>query len=177
MAITDKIRLDFQVFSEGNPEILAVMDTSIWGAIVDKPSIVEITTPGSSKTRTYNFVKGKSNVFNSSNLLISPVGEYQDLVDGIYRISVKGSPDSNCVHRDYLKTDKAKLELYKIYASLGLGNSDEVTRNNKKVIQDIDLLIRASEALVSRGELKKGYSFFKKAIKDINKYNECQNCK
>lgn len=132
--------------------------------------------PGSSKTRTYNFVKGKSNVFNSSNLLISPVGEYQDLADGIWRISVKGSPDTNCKHRDFLKTDKARLELAHLYVGLGFDDNQE-TLDRKKTLQDIDLLIRAAEALTSIGKLKKAMSFFKEAVRRINDYNECENCK
>lgn len=176
MAILDNINLDFHVISTGDPKVLVIMDTSVWGAIEDKPAILEITIPGSISVKTFNYLKGKIDVFNSSNLLITPVGEYKDLVDGIYQISLKGSPDTNCVHRDYLKTDKAKLEMYKIYSSLGIDNNKEAIRK-KKIIQNIDMLIRAAEGLVSRGELKKGMMFFKEAIKRINDYNECQNCK
>lgn len=175
MAILDNIRLDFQVLSTGDPKILVIIDTSVWGFIENKPSIIEITPPGSSKTRTYNFVKGKSNVFNSSNLLITPVGEYKDLADGIYRISVKGSPDTNCVHRDFLKTDKIRTELAKIYISLGVDN-DKETIEKKKTIQNYDLLIRAAEYSVKIGKLKKGMHYFKKVVSYINDYNECENC-
>lgn len=176
MALLDNINLDFHILSTGDPKILVVLDTSVWGFIEDKPAIIEIMTPGSTKVRTYNFVKGKSNVFNSSNLLISPVGQYNDLVDGIYRISVKGSPDTNCKHRDFLKTDKARLSLAKIYISLGFEDDDK-TKEKKQTIQDIDLLIRAAEASVSRGKLKKGMTYFKKAIQYLNDYNDCETCK
>lgn len=175
MGILDNIRLDFQVLSTGVPKILVILDTSVWGFIEDKPSIIEITPPGTEKTRTYNFVKGKSNVFNSSNLFTSPVGEYRDLEDGIYRITVKGSPDSNCLHRDFLKTDKARLELNKIYIDLGFDN-DKEDQDRKQTIQNINMLIRAAEASVSRGKLKKGMSYFRTAVQDLNNYNECETC-
>lgn len=175
MALLDKINLDFHVISTGDPKILVVLDTSVWGAIESKPSIIEITVPGSEEVRIYNYVKNKSNVFNSSNLLISPVGQYNDLDDGIYRITVKGSPDTNCKHRDFLKTDKARLELANIYIALGFDNTKEVTEE-KKTLQDIDLLIRASEALVTKGKLKRGLSLYKMAVQKINDYNRCENC-
>ena len=173
MAQLDTINLDFQVLSTADPKILVVIDTSVWGFIEDKHSIIEIVTPGTEKIVTYSFVKGKTNVFNSSNLLLSPLGVYNDLPDGIYRITVKGSPDTNCVHRDFLKTDKARLELDELYINLGT----DITRKNielKQELLDIDCLIRAAEALVRRGKLKKGYSFFKKAIRYINDYKECE---
>jgi hypothetical protein len=176
MALLDHINLDFQVLSTGDPKILVVIDTSVWGAIEDKPAIIEITPPGTTKVRIYNFVKGKSNVFNSSNLLISPIGEYKYLVDGIYRVSVKGSPDTHCKHRDFLKTDKARLELAKIYVSLGFEDDDK-TKKKKQTIQDIDLLIRAAEASVSIGKLKKGIAYFKRVVQYLKEYNDCETCK
>ena len=176
MALLDTINLDFQVLSTGDPKILAIVDTSVWGFIEDKPAIIEIITPGTTSPKVYNFVKGKSNIFNSSNLLLSPVGEYNDLVDGIYRISVKGSPDTNCKHRDFLKTDKVRKELAEIYVSLGIDN-DKETIEKKRIIQDYDLLIRAAEYSVTIGQLKKGMNYFKEAVRYIKNYNECENCK
>ena len=42
MAILDHIKLDFQILNTGDPKLLIVMDTSVWGFIEDKPSIIEI---------------------------------------------------------------------------------------------------------------------------------------
>ena len=58
MRILDKINLDFQVLSAGDPKILVVMDTSVWGFIEDKPAVIDILLPGSTKIRTFNFIKG-----------------------------------------------------------------------------------------------------------------------
>ena len=176
MAITDTINIDFQVFSTGDPKLLIIMDTSTWGLLEDKAAIIEIIPPGSAEERVYSFEKGKNNVFNSSNLLISPIGEYNPLADGVYRISVKGSPDTNCQHRDFLKTDKARLELANIYASLGTDNTDPEVKRVKKIIQDIELLIKTAEILTTRGKLKEAYSRFKEAVRRIKNYNECKEC-
>lgn len=151
------------------------MDTSIWGAIEGKNAAIEIITPGSIKVRRFNYLKNKTNVFNSSSLLLSPVGEYQDLADGIYKIDVLGA-HGHCKHRDILKTDKVKLELYKIYTSLGRNNNEEVIRK-KKIIQDINTLIKSAEILTSGGNLSEAMHQFKQAVQDIKNYNECETCK
>ena len=44
------------------------------------------------------------------------------------------------------------------------------------VIGGGDLLIRAAEASVSIGKLKKGMVYFKKAVEDLNNYSECETC-
>ena len=175
MAILDKINLDFQLYSKLDPKVLIIMDTSVWGAIEDKTAAIEIMTPGSTKVRRFNYVKNKTNVFNSSNLFLSHIGEYKDLADGIYRVDIFGA-HGHCKHRDILKTDKAKLELYKMYASLGR-NNDEETKRKKSILQDINTLIKSAEILVSGGNLSEAMYQFKQAVKDIKNYNECETCK
>lgn len=176
MAILDTVNIDFQMISSGDPKTLIVMDTSVWGFIEEKPSIIEIVVPGSQTPKIYNFVKNKTNIFNSSNLLLSDVGVYNDLNDGIYKVTVKGSPDTIKKERYFLKTDIADLELDKLYLDLGFDNTEEIKALKKK-IQDIELLINAAKALVKRGNLKKSHMFFKRAVEDINDYNECKTCK
>lgn len=175
MAITDKININFQLFSTGDPKLLVIIDTSIWSYIEEKPAIIEITVPGSEKVITYSFLKGRSNIFNTSNLYLSPIAVYNDLPDGLYKITVKGSPDSFCKHRDVLKTDKTKLELYNLYTSLGL-DKDELDEETYKKIKEIKLLIEAAEALVSIGQTYKGLKLLKKAMEILKKYKECKDC-
>jgi hypothetical protein len=176
MAILDNIHLDFQVINTGDPKVLVISDTSVWGAIEDKPSIVEIIIPGSSKVRTYNFVKGKSNVFNSSNLLITSVGTISDLSDGVYDITVKGSPDINCKQRYFLKADKFQLALDKLYMSLGVYNKNAEVTKQRNDLLNIDSLLKTAEAFVRDGKPSEGLSFFKKAYTKLNDLNDCNNC-
>lgn len=174
MATTDTINIDFHLLDAGEPNILAIVDTSTWGFIESKTAAIEIIVPGSTTIRRYTFHKSRSNIFNSSNLNLSPIGVISPLADGIYKIDVIGA-HGNCKHKDILKTDATKLKFYEIYASLGRGK-DEETKRKKRILQDIDLLIRSAEALVSRGELKEGMYNFKQAVKDINSYIECETC-
>lgn len=175
MAITDKINLDFQVFATGDPNLLIIVDTSVWGIIEDKPAIIEVTTPGTNKTYVADFEKGQVNVFNSSNLLISPIGVYNPLSDGLYRITLKGSPDSNCKHRDYLKTDNARLSLADMYIALGLENDPETVKLKEKLL-DIKLLIEGAEACILKGKNQKGLIRLKRAIDDLKEFENCQTC-
>lgn len=176
MAITDKIHIDFQLFSTGDPKLLVIVDTSIWSFIEDKPAIIEITPPGTTDVIVYSFLKGRSNIFNTSNLNLSPISVFNDLPDGLYKITVKGSPDSFCKHRDILKTDAVRLELYNLYASLGL-DKNELDDEIYKKIKDIKLLIEAAEALVSIGQTHKGVKLLKRAMDMLTKYEECKECK
>lgn len=174
MAILDNIRLDFQVLNTGDPKILAIIDTSVWGFIEDKVAAIEIILPGSEKVKRYTYIKNKTNIFNSSNLQRSPVGVYNDLPDGIYKIDIIGA-HKNCFHRDFLKTDKVRTELAEIYISLGFDN-DKSTIDKKKKIQDFELLIRAAENSAKLGKLKKAMSYFKKVVQYVKDYNECETC-
>jgi len=176
MAVTDKIELNFQFFSTGDPKTLVIIDTSIWSFIENKPSIIEIISPGNTTPIVYNFLKGKSNIFNSSNLHLSPIAVYNDLPDGLYKVTLKGSPDSFCKHRDILKTDVTRLELYHLYSSLGL-EKRELDEEVYQKIKNIKLLIEAAEASVSIGQTAKGVNFLKRAMDMLTKYKECKECK
>jgi|TARA_R110000868_G_scaffold74337_2_gene214909 hypothetical protein len=173
MAILDKINLDFQVLSAGDPKILVVMDTSVWGAIEDKPSVIDIIVPGSTKTRTYNFVKGKSNVFNSSNLLISPVGQYKELADGIYRITIKGSPDSNCKQRDFLKTDKIRLLIGDLYLE-DYFTCQDIQNNKLRILRDVKLSLDVAEIQAANGKVKEAAKGLADVYSRVRDYIKCR---
>ncbi len=72
------------------------MDTSIWSFIENKPAIIEIIPPGVVDPIVYNVAKNKTNIFNTSNLGMSNIGVLNDLPDGVYKVTIKGSPDSFC---------------------------------------------------------------------------------
>lgn len=176
MAILDKINLDFQLLNSGDPEILVIYDTSVWGAIESKIAIVEITLPNRNQPNTYTFEKGKANVFNSSNLQVSNVGERTDLPDGIYRISLKGSPSTFCKQRDVIKTDRLQMKLDSLYLKLGTNNLDQKTKDLKLDLLNIELMIKASKSAVKVGELNMAYTYYNKAMETLDDFIECENC-
>lgn len=175
MASTEKINIDFQLFSVGDPKILTIIDISTWSFIESKPAIIEITVPGATKPSVYNLAKNKANVFNTSNLHMSPMGVYNDLPDGVYKVTIKGSPDSFCKSKDILKDDKTKLELLKLYASLGLEGQlrneeeDELLKRNK-------LLIDGANAALALGKSNIAEQRLRTASENLRRYSECESC-
>ncbi len=172
---TEKINLDFQLFSIGDPKALIIIDVSTWSFIESKPAIIEIIVPGATKPSVYNLAKNQANVFNTSNLHMSPMGVYNDLPDGVYKVTIKGSPDTFCKSKDILKDDKTRLELYRLYASLGLEGQirneeeDELLRRNK-------LLIDGANAALALGKSNVAEQRLRTASENLRRYSECDNC-
>jgi tRNA G10 N-methylase Trm11 len=176
MALSDTINIDFQVITAGDPKLLIVADTSTWGLIETEPSIIEITPPNKTTEVVHYFSKGKNNVFNSSNLLISSQGQYNDLADGVYEIVVKGSPSTEyCKSRHYLKTDKTQLQLDKMYINLAFERGDDAKRSRRTILE-MESMIKAAEALVRNGEPTKGMSIFVEAARQLENFAECEDC-
>jgi hypothetical protein len=172
MAILDNINLDFQVLNTGEPNCIIVMDTSVWGAIEDKNAIIKIVIPGSSKVREFNFVKNKTNIFNSSNLLITPVGEYKDLADGIYKIDIVGA-HGHCKHRDYLKTDKIRLLIGDMYLE-DFYFCKDIRNNELKTLRDIKLSLDAAELLTAKGNIKEAVLELNNVYDRVRNYIKCR---
>ena len=102
-----KIHIDFQIYDSEDPKQIIVLDTSIWSYIEDKPSIIEILTPGEKDAVVYPYTKNGFNILNSINLGLNCSDCNQnllDLPDGVYEITIKGSPDSFYKKRCYLRT-------------------------------------------------------------------------
>lgn len=168
--------ISFQVLETKDPDTLMVADTSNWGAIVGKESIIEISTPNSSKVKTFYFDKGKINIFNSSLLGTSTEGIICALPDGVYTIKVIGSPDSFYECKDYLKNDSTKLKLYKELCALG-SDCDEISDEKRDEIVQQFLNVEISEACAATGDMKGAAETLKKVNEDLTKMDECKDCK
>jgi hypothetical protein len=110
--------IDFFVYENNDPRTLVVADNSTWKHLVDKPTIIEITLPGYTEPCvTHYFEQGAKNSFNSNTLYSNCVSckkpSYDYLPDGVYTLTVKGSPDTFQETIKYLKTDAINLELQK----------------------------------------------------------------
>ena len=172
--------LDFQVYDSRDPNTFIVLDTSYWGIIQDKPSIIEIITPGETYPAIQYYSKNSVNIFNSENLGLSCSDcdkKYNELPDGVYEITIKGSPDSFNKSRAYLRTTKLQLELDKRYIALSLEcESDKDVCNQINKLDYINLLLRSSEANVRYGNNCVGNELLQKAIKLLDKLKTCKIC-
>lgn len=180
MAINDKINIDFQILGSNDPRFLNISDYSIWGQIESKPSIIEIIAPGEEFPWVHFFKKGQQNVITSVDLGLSCPSdcgeiEFLDLPDGIYTITVKGSPDSFNKSRKYLRTELIQLELDKMYINLDLlcKNKDVDILNT---LTDIDLLLKAASANVRHDNICTAQELFFKAQDLIEQAKGCNGC-
>ena len=168
----EPINIDFQFISTGDPKVMIILDTSTWGIIENKPAIIEIVPPNKTKALVYSYQKLKTNVFNSSNLFLSPIGCFEDMPDGVYQIIVKGSPDTNCKQRDILKTDQFDKELDTLYIAIGFSNGKE-KNENRETLLEIDSLMHTAKAFMRQGKSYEALTYFKKAMLQLSKYIKC----
>ena len=173
------INIKFQILKNNDPKNLVVFDLSEWAHIYDQPSIIEILLPGFSEPVVHYFDKKSINYFNSSNLGLCCTDCFKDdevdLPDGLYNITVKGSPDKFNYSLSYLKTDTIRLELDSLFMKLNFCGKDVDSEILKK-IQKIDLYIKAAEANIRFDNVCEAQELFFKAQEDIKKLINCKTC-
>lgn len=178
--IVKNIDIKFQILNNNDTKNLVVFDLSEWATIVNKPSIIEIIIPGFNEPVTHYFKKGASNYFNSHILGLSCAtcpGQVEEIAipDGVYDITVKGSPDTFNYHLSHLKTDSTRLALDEIFMKLNFCKS-EVDQDLLKRIQKIDLYIKAAETNIRYDNICEAQELFFKAQDDIKRLANCKNC-
>ncbi|MAX51403.1 MAG: hypothetical protein CMH22_06375 [Methylophaga sp.] len=168
----NKIIVDFLVIPTNEPKYLVISDASYWGRITDTTTIVEIITPGSSKPVVHYFAQGKQNIFNSINLEVSVDEDVKvDLPDGIYQITLKGSPDTYKKTRSYLKTDKIRLDIYKLYLNLS-NDVNNWSEEELDYITRIEMLITKSEVFTIENKFKEANITYNQARMLVDEYNK-----
>jgi hypothetical protein len=164
-------KIDFEVLDNGNPNLIIVIDTSNWGAIEDKPSIIEITKPGYSDPIVLYYDKHKTTVLGSS-ILDASCSTCDDsegmLPDGVYVITVKGSPDSYYNTKYFLKTSSIELEIAELYITKGV--SDIALKNE---LSKIDYFLTIAKSFVKKGDFNSAGIYYDKAKNEINRISNC----
>lgn len=163
------IHIDFNVLEIDNLKTLSIVDVSNWGAIEKEPSIIEIKLPGARKPITHFFEKNAINNFNSINLEINCVDKCEgfvlnDLPDGIYNITVKGSPSEYFIEKDYIRLTKIKLELDKKLIS-----ADMKGCGCTSPLIDVEMLLKSAEANIRLGNTCNAKEDYLKATKLLKK--------
>jgi hypothetical protein len=174
--------LDFQILQSFDPRVILVADNSIWEHISNKPAIIEIITPGAEEAIVHYFEKNKINSFNSVNLFLNCPGDdcgcdgngFEYLPDGVYSITIKGSPDTYTICKKHLQTAKTRLRLDKQYASLHL-NCERIDKSKEVTINEIEFLLLAAEANVRLDFINDAYDLLMAAQSILDKL-ECKNC-
>lgn len=159
-----KILIDFDIKSD--IYYLNVIDFSNWGLIKDKPAIIEVTLPGFKTPITKYFDKNKNNILNSILLGVAcetcPTDEQRTLDDGIYVITVKGSPENFSKTLKYLKTDLTRMRLNKLYIESDC-NCVKSDPNIFEKIVEIEFMLKGAEAHLAFDMEKEAGMLFKQA--------------
>ena len=174
----DKIHLDFEVEDTHNPKTLRVVDQSDWGLLEDRTSIIEIITPGMSEPVVTYLGKNQVNIFNSMNLGINCENEkveYLDLPDGVYNITIKGSPSSYQASRKYLKTDSSRLELDRLWVR-SCFLCDDQDKDLLDKLNKAEYLVMSAEANMRLGNECEAHDLME-ALEDlIEGMSNCDEC-
>ena len=174
----NNINLDFEVIGSYNPKTLRVADQSEWGILADRPAIIEIKRPGSEEIYTYYLGKNQLNVFNSKTLGVNPgapANDFVDIPDGIYDITIKGSPSSYSANRKYLKTDSMRLNIDKVWARAGVLCEDEDDEIIEK-IKEVEFVLTVAESSMRLGNFDTVQQLMDKAQHLIDVINDCKYC-
>lgn len=175
-----KVILDFQVIESKDPKILIVADSSMWKHIKDKPAIIEILIPGRHVPMVHYFQKESFNIFNSLTLSVNCISgcegvEYVDLPDGIYTITIKGSPQNLfCKERKYLRDTELKLEISKIFFQLT--NVKEVNKQKLKMLREAEMLLKGASGAIAFNNVKESINNYTKAEELIDQIKNCKDC-
>lgn len=174
----NNIHLDFEVIGSYNPKTLRVADQSEWGILSDRPAIIEIKRPGSEDIYTYYLGKNQLNVFNSKTLGVNPgapANDFVDIPDGIYDITIKGSPSSYSANRKYLKTDSMRLNIDKVWVRAGVLCEDEDDEIIEK-IKEVEFVLTVAESSMRLGNFDTVQQLMDKAQHLIDVINNCKYC-
>ena len=174
----NNIKLQFEILNTFNPKTLLVADQSEWGILGNRASIIEIKRPGSEDIYTYYLGKNQLNVFNSKTLGINPgkpADDMVDLPDGIYDITIKGSPSSYSANRKYLKTDSMRLNIDKVWARAGVLCDDEDDDVIEK-IKEIEFVLTVAESSMRLGNFDTVQQLMDKAKHLLDVINDCKYC-
>lgn len=174
------VKVDFTIFTQVDPTIIAIGDKSRWGVAKNQPSNLLITPPGSKKAINHTFPKEKVHFLNATNLGLSCVkndcseSEYEHLDDGIWEFCLQSAYQGLEKRRFFLKTDLIRIDLDKIYIKAGVDynpNSDIV-----KDLFDAEFWLKCAHAHLRRGDKSKTNRDYNEARKIVDKYINCTNC-
>lgn len=180
MAVIGKINVDFYVFSEYDPKVLLVGDNSSWLHIQDSPAIIEILLPGSAKPIIFTYLKNGINSFNSHNLKITCLKgdcteeEFVDLPDGIYTITVKGSPSTFQRTKYHLKTDRLQQVIDKNLIDLGFYFDEHKVKQRDELL-NVKVLLMIAEAHIRREDIQQAKKYYDLAKAEVERIDECNS--
>lgn len=172
----NNIKLDFEVVGTNNPKVLRVVDESEWGILANRPAIIEVKGPDMESAVSYYLGKNQLNIFTSVTLgYTCDKYEYENLPDGVYEITIKGSPSTYTFTRHYLKTDILRLNIDKVWARTNV-LCDYVDDDLIEKIKKVEYIVAVAEANMRLGNIETAEELIEKANKLLYIINNCADC-
>lgn len=172
----NNIKLDFEVVGTNNPKVLRVVDESEWGILANRPAVIEVKGPDMESAVSYYLGKNQLNIFTSVTLgYTCDKYEYENLPDGVYEITIKGSPSSYTFTRHYLKTDILRLNIDKVWARTNV-LCDYVDDDLIEKIKKVEYIVAVAEANMRLGNIETAEELIEKANKLLYIINNCADC-
>lgn len=171
-----KVNIDFQVIETQDPRRILVADTSEWLHLDKEQSSIEVTVP-KRNPKMLPFKKFAINGLTSVNLGLGcgKEGEFLDLPDGIYKITVLGCPDKFQKTRYYLQSDIAQSKLDKLFTMVDY-DCKNVDKERRDKLLTLDYLLQTAKAATRKGNLPLAEDFFECALDSLDSYLKCDNC-
>ena len=172
----NNIKLDFEVAGTNNPKVLRVVDESEWGILANRPAVIEVKGPDMESAVSYYLGKNQLNIFTSVTLgYTCDKYEYENLPDGVYEITIKGSPSTYTFTRHYLKTDILRLNIDKVWARTNV-LCDYVDDDLIEKIKKVEYIVAVAEANMRLGNIETAEELIEKANKLLYIINNCADC-
>lgn len=175
------IRLSMQVIDTYDPKVLNVLDESEWGLLEDRKAVIEITPPGSKEPVAFFLGKNQINTFTSLTLGLNCADDcdgsvkYLDLPDGIYDITIKGSPSYYSFNRKFLKTDIIRRSIDRLWIKTNVLCEHE-DKDLLEKIKEMEYLLAVAEANVRLGNIREAHAMIDRINDLIYMANNCANC-
>ena len=99
---------------------------------------------------------------------------YGDLPDGIYTITVKGSPSTFFKTKYHLKTDRLNQVIDKNLIDLGFYFDEEKIIQRDELL-NVKVLLMQAEAYIRREDVQQAKKFYELAKTEIERIDECNN--
>lgn len=172
----NNIKLDFEVVGTNNPKVLRVVDESEWGILASRPAVIEVKGPDMESAVSYYLGKNQLNIFTSVTLgYTCDKYEYENLPDGVYEITIKGSPSTYTFTRHYLKTDILRLNIDKVWARTNV-LCDYVDDDLIEKIKKVEYIVAVAEANMRLGNIETAEELIEKANRLLYIINNCADC-
>lgn len=163
--------LNILVINTYNAQTLGIADISTYTSTPISPTI-EITVPGFDPV-SIPFTPDDFNVFNSTTLDLTPVGEpLQPLPDGVYFLKYSISPAyENFVEKSIMRTDKIQEKFDAAFMKLDMMECDLAIKTQSKVtLNSIYYLIQGSIAAANNCAVDTANKLYNQANKMLDNF-------